>query len=84
MVHDRRRMRLKCRRIYADERVEHFEVTGRNKSITVRSNRPLLLSKGIKHRKPDYVLIAGQIQTAGVVAVIIEALHERVKRLREG
>lgn len=71
-------IRLQVDRIYQSAQIEKFEVKGRNKSLIIQSNRPLLRAKGIKHRKPDYKLLSGLIHAPGVVTVIIDALHAQL------
>jgi len=61
------------------EQIERFEVKARNKTLTIQSNRPLLRGKGIKHRKPDYKLIAGTISSSGALEKIIEAVHSYLR-----
>lgn len=71
---DGRTIRLQVERIYLSEQIERFEVKARDKTLTIQSNRPLLRGKGIKHRKPDYKLIAGTISSSGALEKIIENL----------
>lgn len=72
---DGRRIRLRVERIYVSDQVEKFEITARNNSLTIQSNRPLLRNKGIKYRRPGYKLIRGIIHAPGVVKMIIDTLH---------
>lgn len=76
---DGKYIRLQVDRIYVSEQIEKFEVRARNKTLTIQSNRPLLRGKGIKHRKPDYKLIAGDIKSSGALEKIIEALHSYLR-----
>jgi hypothetical protein len=76
---DGRYIRLQVERVYESNQIERFEVKARNKSLTIQSNRPLLRGRGIKHRKPDYKLIAGIIQSAGVVEKIKDAIDSYLK-----
>lgn len=48
--------------IPVDNRVERFELTGRNKTIVLESNRPLFRSKGIRHRNPTYTVVEGRVE----------------------
>lgn len=72
---DGKYIRLQVERIYLSEQIEKFEVKARNKTLTIQSNRPLLRGKGIRHRKPDYKLIAGDIKSSGALEKIIEAIQ---------
>jgi hypothetical protein len=76
---DGRTIRLQVERIYLSGQIERFEVKARNKTLTIQSNRPLLRGKGIKHRKPDYKLIAGDIKSSGALEKIIEAVHSYLR-----
>lgn len=76
---DGRTIRLQVERVYLSEQIERFDVKARNKTLTIQSNRPLLISKGIKHRKPDYKLIVGDIKSSGALEKIIEAIHSYLR-----
>ena len=76
-----RYIRLQVERIYLSDQIEKFEVKARNKSLTIQSNRPLLRTKGIKHRKPDYKLIAGVINSSGALEKIINGVHDYIKTI---
>jgi hypothetical protein len=60
------------------ERSEHFKVIGRNKFIVLESNRPLFRNKGLKHRKPYFKIIEGQIDFYASIQVIIDAILLKV------
>lgn len=75
---DGRKIRLQVERVYVSDQIEKFEITARNNSLTIQSNRPLLRNKGIKFRRPGYKLIGGIIHAPGVVKVIIDTLHSYI------
>jgi hypothetical protein len=62
-----------------NERIEHFKVIGKNKSIVLESNRPLFRNRGLKHRKPDFKLIEGTVDFIGSLDVLIEEILKVVE-----
>lgn len=78
-----RRIRLSVEQIYKSDQIERFEITARNKSLTIQSNRPLLRGKGVKHRRPNYKLVSGLVEAPGVVSNIIEVLHSYLRMLEK-
>lgn len=42
-----------------DPGFETYRITGANKSLVMRSNRPMLRVKGLKHRRPSWQVIDG-------------------------
>lgn len=74
-----RNMRLKVERVYISDQLEKYEITARNKSLAIQSNRPLIRAKGMKTRKPDYKLTAGVMQNISLVEKINDVLHQALK-----
>jgi hypothetical protein len=77
--HEGKNIRLQVERIAITSQVEKFQVTARNKTLTIQSNRPLLRAKGMKTRKPDYKLIAGIMHNINLLQKIIDVLHQYLK-----
>jgi hypothetical protein len=77
--HDRRALRLKVELVYADDRIEKFIVSGRNKSLALQSNRPLLRSKGLRSRKPNWKVIEGHMQNTYILEAIIREIEAFLK-----
>lgn len=73
--YDRQRLRLRAEVIYASSQLEHIKVSGRNRSITLQSNRPLLLAKGLKSRRINWKLIDGSMTNSYVLSRIIETVE---------
>ncbi|MCB9056735.1 MAG: hypothetical protein H6549_12840 [Chitinophagales bacterium] len=72
--------RLRVERIYHSDQIEKYIVVARNKTLTFRSNRPLLRKKGLKHRRPDWKLVDGQIHNRYVLEIIVEELQKYLNR----
>lgn len=62
--------------IYSDNRSERIRVSGRNRSIIIQSNRPLLLSKGLKHRRIDWKIVEGDMNSPFVFGLICEEIEK--------
>ncbi|HTB52946.1 MAG TPA: hypothetical protein VK718_09255 [Ferruginibacter sp.] len=63
-----------------DERNEKFRIIARNKIVVLQSNRPFFRSKGIKHRKPDWKVIEGEISNSSGLEDIQKAILEVVDK----
>ena len=49
--------RLKVVKVFESPSLEKFEVTAKNKTLILQTNRLLFLNKGLKHRKGQWTLI---------------------------
>jgi hypothetical protein len=52
---------------------------GKNRSIVLQSNRPLLRIKGLKNKRLDWKLIEGQMNNSHVLQAIILKLERLLK-----
>ncbi len=76
---DQKDLHLKAERIYLSEQVERIKVMGKNRSIVLQSNRPLLRLKGLKNKRLDWKLIEGQMNNSHVLQAIILKLERLLK-----
>lgn len=79
ILYDKRYKNLIGEVIYSDKRSERIKVSGRNRSIVIKSNRPLLLSKGLKHRRIDWKIVEGEINSPFVFGLICEEIERVLK-----
>jgi TolB-like protein len=70
--------------IIVNKREEQFKVIARNGSVTFLSNRPLFRNKGLKRRKPDYVLVEGNIPNKSTERQLVLAIQSYVEKNWEG
>lgn len=76
---DQKDLHLKAERVYLSEQVERIKVIGKNRSILLQSNRPLLRLKGLKNKRLDWKLIEGQMNNSHVLQAIIAKLERLLK-----
>ncbi|WP_153799060.1 hypothetical protein [Foetidibacter luteolus] len=69
----------KVERLHFDEANESYRISGRNKSIVLASNRPLLCNKGLKHKAPTWSLIEGTGSNMSVYDKILAALMKALE-----
>ena len=69
--------RLHAERIYADDIIERFKVTGSNKSITLQTNQLLFRSRELKHHIGQWEVIDEHVHKTQEIEKIIEAQRER-------
>ena len=63
----------------ATPRTEQFKIIAKNRTVILESNRPFLLSKGLKHRKPDWKIIEGDLGYASVTNLLINAILKKLE-----
>jgi hypothetical protein len=76
---DQKDLHLKAERIYQSEYVERIRVFGKNRSIVLQNNRPLLRLKGLKNKRLDWQLVEGELKNDHVLQSIIRKL-ERLQK----
>lgn len=79
--HERKLIRLLVERIYLSSRSERIQVSGRNRSIVLENNRPLLRSKGLRHRKIDWKLVEGTMFSLSLYESIVIEVDKLVRSL---
>jgi hypothetical protein len=79
ILYDKRYIKLKAQLIASDNTFELVKVIGRNRSIILRSNRPFLLSKGLRHRKVNWHLMEGTIHNDYLLQAIIGKVEDYLR-----
>lgn len=79
ILYEKRYKNLVGEVIYSDKRSERIRISGRNRSIVIQSNRPLLLSKGLKNRRIDWKIVEGDINSPFVFGLICEEIERVLK-----
>jgi hypothetical protein len=73
-------IRLKVEKIESTIETETFYIIARNKSFKLRGNKPLLIAKGLKHRKPNWKVIDGDFsRSSTILELIIKAIESKLK-----
>lgn len=79
---DRKYIRLRAKIIYNTPLIEIITVTGKNRSLTFQSNRPLLLAKGLKHRRINWKLVDGTLSNSHLLGAITNALESHLEEIK--
>ena len=69
-----RNYRLRVEHMPIDTRTERFKVIGKNKNITLETNRPFFRNRGLKHRKPEWMIVEGQLFQGNGLEQIIDKI----------
>lgn len=77
--YDRKFIRLKARLIYLSDQVERVMVIGRNRSIILQSNRPMLENKGLKNKRIQWKITEGTLHNSKVLQSILVTLEKHLK-----
>ena len=81
IIFDRKVYHYNAILIQQSRQLEHIRVMAHNKTLCFQSNRPLLLSKGLKHRTIDLKLIEGTISNAYFLDLLIKSIEEKLRQL---
>lgn len=77
---DRRYRSYKVEQIFADARNERFKIIGRDKSIILENNRPLIRSKGLKTFPVQWKVIDGTVRFQSSLQPFIDAIMKEVEK----
>jgi hypothetical protein len=77
--YDRKFIRLKARLIYLSDQVERVMVIGKNRSIILQSNRPMLENKGLKNKRIQWKITEGTLHNSKVLQIILLSLEKHLK-----
>ena len=77
--HENKILRYTVVRQNATPRAEQFKIFAKNRTIVLESNLPFFLSKGLKHRKPDWKIIEGDLGYASVTNLLINAILKKLE-----
>lgn len=78
--HDGRAYKLKVVQVLNDCTHEQFDLIGRNRKVTIQSNRPYLRRLGLKHKRPNWVVIEGQVLLPGLLQNYIDELMQIIDK----
>ncbi len=71
---DRRKRKYLVEKEPDTEGFETYKITGSNKSIYLRSNRPLLRAKGLKTKTPTWKVLSGMVAHSSGLEKLTAAL----------
>ncbi len=67
--------RIYIEKILETDRIIRYKVSGRNKFLIIENNQPLFKKLGLKHRKPVWKLVEGNVYSSGFVSHLINFLE---------
>ena len=79
ILFDRKFITQKARLVYLSDQVERIVVMGRNRSITLQSNRPMLENKGLKNKRIQWKITEGSLHNSKVLQNILQSLEKHLK-----
>ena len=75
---DRRHRNYQVQQIYADARKERFRIIGRDKSIVLENNRPLIRGKGLRTFPIKWKVINATVRLPTALDPFIQAIIKEV------
>ena len=66
---------LRVEKIKEDKSFEQFRIIGRDRTVTIQSNRPMLREKGLKSKPTDWKLVSGEFKNQGAFKAVMKALE---------
>lgn len=70
-----RQLKLKAEQVYKSEQLERYKITGKNRSIMLQNDYPLVQRNSINKKKARWKLIAGEIYNPDLLQSIIRELE---------
>ncbi len=61
-----------------DGNFETLRITRDDEYLVLRSNRPMLRAKGLKHKRPDWKRVAGNMVYASYIKEIITGIENKL------
>ncbi len=80
--HEQRNIRLVVERVSHNPVMEQFEVTARNTSLRLQTNRLLLRNKGLKHKPAAWKIIGGTVRVSSIKQSIVNAIENKLNELK--
>lgn len=75
---DRHHRQYQVQQIFADAKNERFKIIGRDKSIVLENNRPLIRGKGLRRFPVKWKVIDGTVRVASALDPFINAIMKEV------
>lgn len=76
---ERKPIRLVIERISQTKTQEKYKVIARNQSFVLQNNRPLIVSKGLKHFPIKWKVIVGAVNNSHILEQITKAIEKATK-----
>lgn len=83
IIHERKNIHLVVERVVHNREIEQFEVTARNTSFRLQTNRLLLRNKGFKYKRPEWKIVAGGVRISSIREKIIAAIEAKIYELEK-
>ncbi|HEY4874595.1 MAG TPA: hypothetical protein VIH86_03425 [Puia sp.] len=71
--------RLKVEKNFESPSRERFEVTAKNRSLTLQTNRILFQNRGLKHRKGQWTIVSGTLNKSASLQRITDEIEKELK-----
>ncbi|MDP1841829.1 MAG: hypothetical protein Q8K64_00315 [Sediminibacterium sp.] len=79
--YEKKSIRLLAKQIYCSPEIELIKIAGRNRSVTLQSNRPFYKARGLKHRRINWKLIDGTISNGKLLELIIKNVELHLREM---
>ncbi len=76
--HERRNIRLRVETISNDGIMAIFKITARNDTFILKTNKPLLISKGLKYKKAEWKVIDGGHHRVTIIDLITKEIEKNI------
>jgi len=82
IVHDRKRYQLQVKQISVTASHEQYEVNYNGKIVTLQNNWPVFKRHHLKHRRPTWTIVSGEIKYRSIREQVIKALEDKLIALQ--
>jgi hypothetical protein len=79
ITYDRKSYTYEVEQIEKTNAIEKYKVFAANGSIVLQNNWPVLRARNLKHRRPTWRLIEGQLKYRTFTEQIVSAIEKHIK-----
>jgi hypothetical protein len=80
ILHDRKYKSLKVEQVLNNGTHEQYNLIGKDRKITIQSNRPHLRRLGLKKKRPNWVVIEGKVYLPSLLEQYIDELMKVIDK----
>lgn len=78
IIHERKRYQLQIKQTMVTAFKEQYQISYNGKVVTVENNWPVFKKRNLKHRRPTWSIVSGEIKYRSIREAVIKALEEKL------
>lgn len=71
-------------RIKLTDQIQQFRISGKNKSLVIQNDQPLLNKVKLSHHKAPWKIVEGRVDYAEVFVDVLRQIDHKIRNWKEG